>query len=334
MPCKKKSSRSKKPPLLFLESPLKGEKRKKVLSLPSAVNPRQVSCIPVDQKSAVTWVLPEFETTAVQGPRQEQKSGGRAKQRCISNKRSTASKTGAVRKLHMNFVPLTFMGTVQKENHQVPVSTCQKVQTHGQGRFQTNKTSFVGSKFRQCRIDTNENVQKSNILDMQKSSQTYAVKNNLDGKSTVWNKSVRCSSLCPPLKGINHQTDSDETEIFSERSSQSADEVFTLPQVNTPTTDGEPSAAILKKNICGRLRNNELNKQNATPLPGGLLGCSDKCLALKDNCSEESFSADVLVQDTPEREYGLKATWRRRPHIMQFLKDHGKLTSSDVRVGS
>ncbi|NXB19699.1 RHNO1 protein, partial [Rhagologus leucostigma] len=34
-------------------------------------------------------------------------------------------------------------------------------------------------------------------------------------------------------------------------------------------------------------------------------------------------SAAVLVTDTPEHEYGIKVTWRRRPHIMKYLRDQG-----------
>ncbi|NXK97766.1 RHNO1 protein, partial [Formicarius rufipectus] len=34
-------------------------------------------------------------------------------------------------------------------------------------------------------------------------------------------------------------------------------------------------------------------------------------------------SPAVLVTDTPEREYGVKVTWRRRPHIMKYLQHQG-----------
>ncbi|XP_072123810.1 RAD9, HUS1, RAD1-interacting nuclear orphan protein 1 [Mobula birostris] len=334
MPRKKKLSQSKKPPLLFLQSPPKAEKYKQVLSLPSAVNPRQVSCIPVDQRSAFKWVLPEFDTTT---PRCEQKSN-RVKQHKVYSKQSTSSKTGSVRKLH-SFVPLTLLGNggipVQKENHKVEFSTCQNVQTSGKVAFKTNKTSFLGSKSQRCKVDTFGIAQNLDALDKQKCSLRPAAKGNLVGKSTAGNIPVKSSSFCPPLNSINNQmgVDSDETEIsLSEHSSQSSDE-FALPHVSTPTADGVPSPATFQKNICGVLRNNELNKHNITPLPCGLLDCLDKCSGLND-FSEEAASADVLVQDTPEHEYGLKATWRRRPHIMQYLKDHGKLTSTNVLVDS
>ncbi|NXX42065.1 RHNO1 protein, partial [Tricholaema leucomelas] len=34
-------------------------------------------------------------------------------------------------------------------------------------------------------------------------------------------------------------------------------------------------------------------------------------------------SAAVLVTDTPEREYGVKVTWRQRPHLMKYLLERG-----------
>ncbi|NWI34386.1 RHNO1 protein, partial [Sula dactylatra] len=33
--------------------------------------------------------------------------------------------------------------------------------------------------------------------------------------------------------------------------------------------------------------------------------------------------AAVLVTDTPEHEYGVKVTWRRRPHLMKYLRERG-----------
>ncbi|NXA21836.1 RHNO1 protein, partial [Ibidorhyncha struthersii] len=34
-------------------------------------------------------------------------------------------------------------------------------------------------------------------------------------------------------------------------------------------------------------------------------------------------SAAVLVTDTPEHEYGVKVTWRQRPHLMKYLREKG-----------
>ncbi|NXX14242.1 RHNO1 protein, partial [Podargus strigoides] len=41
-----------------------------------------------------------------------------------------------------------------------------------------------------------------------------------------------------------------------------------------------------------------------------------------DPCGSEEPAA-VLVTDTPEEEYGVKVTWRRRPRLMEFLRERG-----------
>ncbi|NXM69097.1 RHNO1 protein, partial [Serilophus lunatus] len=41
-----------------------------------------------------------------------------------------------------------------------------------------------------------------------------------------------------------------------------------------------------------------------------------------DPCAGEG-SAAVLVTDTPEQDYGVKVTWRRRPHVMKYLRERG-----------
>ncbi|NXW64672.1 RHNO1 protein, partial [Eurystomus gularis] len=43
-------------------------------------------------------------------------------------------------------------------------------------------------------------------------------------------------------------------------------------------------------------------------------------------------SAAVLVTDTPEHEYGVKVTWRQRPHLMKYLRECGKLSAADILV--
>lgn len=41
---------------------------------------------------------------------------------------------------------------------------------------------------------------------------------------------------------------------------------------------------------------------------------------------------DILVPDTPERDYGLKVTWRRRTSLMLSLKESGRLSNSQVSI--
>lgn len=50
-----------------------------------------------------------------------------------------------------------------------------------------------------------------------------------------------------------------------------------------------------------------------------------------DPCGSGEAAA-VLVADTPEHEYGIKVTWRRRPHVMKYLREQGKLSAVDIMV--
>ncbi|KAM6896753.1 RAD9, HUS1, RAD1-interacting nuclear orphan protein 1 [Lycodopsis pacificus] len=43
---------------------------------------------------------------------------------------------------------------------------------------------------------------------------------------------------------------------------------------------------------------------------------------------------DILVADTPERDYGVKVTWRRRRGLMMMLKERGQLSDSDALINS
>ncbi|NWW73737.1 RHNO1 protein, partial [Climacteris rufus] len=49
----------------------------------------------------------------------------------------------------------------------------------------------------------------------------------------------------------------------------------------------------------------------------------EKDLAFGTDRRGRGESAAVLVTDTPEHEYGIKVTWRRRPHLMKHLREQG-----------
>ncbi|XP_053872312.1 RAD9, HUS1, RAD1-interacting nuclear orphan protein 1-like [Malaclemys terrapin pileata] len=54
-----------------------------------------------------------------------------------------------------------------------------------------------------------------------------------------------------------------------------------------------------------------------------------------DLCADTTESLEptsVLVKDTPEHEYGVKVTWRKRSHLMRYLREKGMLSPSDILV--
>lgn len=57
------------------------------------------------------------------------------------------------------------------------------------------------------------------------------------------------------------------------------------------------------------------------------------CLLQSPRCSQLCNEVlDVLVPDTPERDYGVKVTWRRRRGLMLLLKEKGHLSDSEALI--
>lgn len=65
-----------------------------------------------------------------------------------------------------------------------------------------------------------------------------------------------------------------------------------------------------------------------SPSPGPLH------MLLHRSCSPCSQPPDILVADTPEGDYGLKVTWRRRKDLMTVMKERGHLSESDMLIHS
>ncbi|XP_028811091.1 RAD9, HUS1, RAD1-interacting nuclear orphan protein 1 [Denticeps clupeoides] len=92
------------------------------------------------------------------------------------------------------------------------------------------------------------------------------------------------------------------------RSSPGASRVFTPPDIATP----------------------EASRDGATP---------PSLLSLfwppsKARTPPRSPSPEILVEDTPERDYGLRVTWRSRTAVMRLLVKRGQLTDAQMSVNS
>ncbi|KFQ17630.1 RAD9, HUS1, RAD1-interacting nuclear orphan protein 1, partial [Merops nubicus] len=125
-------------------------------------------------------------------------------------------------------------------------------------------------------------------------------------------KNTRCSHS-QPKKGraakANIQVNSLENcrEILLLPASQAVEpEVFSPPDVETPEV---PSTRSWR-------RSSTLPRSSHTRHP-------EKGLALGVDPCRGGESAAVLVKDTPEHEYGVRVTWRQRPHLLKYLRERG-----------
>lgn len=98
------------------------------------------------------------------------------------------------------------------------------------------------------------------------------------------------------------------TPAFSKNGTSEFSEISPAPDVDTPKVIQEGSSC--------------------PPSPGVHLLLAELCTP---PCNQPP---DILVADTPERDYGLKVTWRRRRGLMLLLKDRGHLSDSDVLIKS
>ncbi|NXP14397.1 RHNO1 protein, partial [Thinocorus orbignyianus] len=84
-------------------------------------------------------------------------------------------------------------------------------------------------------------------------------------------------------------------------------EVFSPPAVDTPQMSSK--------------RNWRCN--SSPPQRSSHARHPEKDLAFSIDPCGKGKSAAVLVPDTPDHEYGIKVTWRRRPHLMKYLQKRG-----------
>ncbi|XP_074858826.1 RAD9, HUS1, RAD1-interacting nuclear orphan protein 1 [Carettochelys insculpta] len=92
-------------------------------------------------------------------------------------------------------------------------------------------------------------------------------------------------------------------------------DVFSPPDIQTPELSSVGSYGC----------NGGLTENTLLPnLHGGHDFCADT--------TESPDPTSVLVKDTPEHEYGVRVTWRKRSHLMRYLREKRMLSPSDILV--
>ncbi|XP_030794804.1 RAD9, HUS1, RAD1-interacting nuclear orphan protein 1 isoform X2 [Rhinopithecus roxellana] len=98
----------------------------------------------------------------------------------------------------------------------------------------------------------------------------------------------------------------------------SAQALQSLPYVFIPPDIQTPESSSVKEVLIPRDQ-----KENSLP------SCS-----LHTGTPDSPEPGPVLVEDTPEDKYGIKVTWRRRQHLLAYLRERGKLSRSQFLVKS
>ncbi|XP_074554458.1 RAD9, HUS1, RAD1-interacting nuclear orphan protein 1 [Halichoeres trimaculatus] len=295
----RKSSRTEKPPLLFLERTLRGARLQHVPEVRSALNPREFFSRPPAHSSSAhkSWVSPQFDTTLAAAPPVR-----RGRRQCHSATSISDSSTQLIRKNSASKFPaLAFQTRTRLQTHQ-PKNTRKKAAAESnpgpdgpnqpQGSHQIKRTSV------QC-LDTPKRQLSTTRKRNVKRFSDAAANSCSDGMEI---SSVQAAGRCRvPADGAS-------VLALNEFSTTEVSSISLPPDVDTPKVIQEGISCLSSQSFHLLL-----------PQP-----CTPPC----------QQPPDILVADTPERDYGVKVSWRRRRGLMLLLKDRGQLSDSDVLVHS
>ncbi|XP_073337283.1 RAD9, HUS1, RAD1-interacting nuclear orphan protein 1 [Pagrus major] len=290
----RKASKTDKPPLLFLERSLCGARLQNVPEVRAALNPRDFFT-----------ETPEHNSSALNSWVSPQFDSSapvppvrRGRRKCQSVTSILDGCSQLSRKGSVcRFPSLTFQTRSRGQSHQ-PKSTHAKRATEG------TVVSDTGNQPRgSCQ-------NKRTVSSVTPKRQTTSIrKRNVERFSDGAASSSRC--LDSPETPSAQVTERCRVPVVDGASTPAPSEFSSVappPDVDTPNVIQEgssgPSSATLHL----------LLPQSCTP-----------------PCNQPP---DILVADTPERDYGVKVTWRRRRGLMLLMKERGHLSDSDVLTRS
>lgn len=293
----RKAIKTEKPPLLFLERALCGARLQNVPEVRAALNPKDFFTESQEQHcSALTsWVSPQFDAAAAAAPPVR-----RGRRKCLSTTSILDSCSQLSRRNTVcKFPSLTFQTSSRDQSHQPKGTRTKKA-------AECTVVSDTGNQPRgSCQI--RRTVSSAQCSDTPKRQATSVRKRNVKSFSDVAASSSR--SLGQPERTSVTGRCRIAADGVSTPASNEVSCASPPPDVDTPKVIQEARSA--SSSTCLRL----LLPESCTPPP----------------CDEPP---DILVTDTPERDYGVKVTWRRRTGLMLMLKKSGHLSDSDVLTHS
>ncbi|AWO98196.1 putative RAD9 HUS1 RAD1-interacting nuclear orphan protein 1 [Scophthalmus maximus] len=293
----RKASKTEKPALLFLERPVGGARLQNVPEVRAALNPKEFFTETQAHSSSTlnSWVNPQFDTSvAAAAPLRRGRRKCQSATTSILDRCSQLSRKNSVCK----FPSLSFQTRSRDQSHQPKsVRTARKA---------AESTVVSGNQPRgSCQIK--KAVSCAQKLDTpRRQSASFRIR-KAERSSDVAASSSRCVDRAetPSIGGetLRVRADGASTPASSEFS-----DIGLAPDVDTPNLIQEGSSCPSSPSV------HLLLARSCTP-----------------PCNQPP---DILVADTPERDYGVKVTWRKRKGLMSMLKERGLLSDSDVLIQS
>ncbi|XP_020505132.2 RAD9, HUS1, RAD1-interacting nuclear orphan protein 1 [Labrus bergylta] len=296
----RKASKTEKPPLLFLERSLCGARLQNVPEVRAALNPREffTETATHDTSAALSsWVSPQFDSALAALPPVR-----RGRRKCqaasILDSSTQLSKKNSVCK----FPALAFQTRTRDQSRRTKGTLSKKA-------TECAAVPDVGNQPRGS-SPVKKTVSSRQCLETPKRQSTTIRRRNVERASDAAGSSNTCL---------------DRPEIPSVQPTEG----YTVPAVG---------ASILALNEFSTTEVSSISLPSNVDTPKVIqegISCSSTSLhvLLPQPCTPPcSQPPDTLVGDTPERDYGVKVTWRRRRGLMLLLKERGHLSESDVLI--
>ncbi|XP_026182492.1 RAD9, HUS1, RAD1-interacting nuclear orphan protein 1 [Mastacembelus armatus] len=292
----RKALKSDKPPLLFVERPLSGARVQNAPEVRAALNPKEffTETQAHNSSSLTSWVSPQFNTSLAAAPPVRRGRRKRQPTTGIFEGCTQLSRKNSVCK----FPSLSFHTSSRGQSNQ-PKTTHVKNATESAVVSDTKNQPQ-----RSCQIK--RTVSSAQYLETPKRLLASVRKGNAEGISD----GAASSSRCLNQSETRSVQVTERCRIPAEGPSTPASTEFNTSEVSSigPPPDMDTPEAVKEDSVHLQLA------QPCTP-PG-------------------NQPPDILVADTPERDYGVKVTWRRRRSLMLLLKKKGHLSDSDVLIHS
>ncbi|XP_030006521.1 RAD9, HUS1, RAD1-interacting nuclear orphan protein 1 [Sphaeramia orbicularis] len=293
----RKTTKTEKPPLLFLEPPVRGARIQNVPDVRAALNPKDYFTDTKETRNESvrnSWVIPQFDASVAAAPPLR-----RGRRKCHSVSIFDSCSQLSRKNSACKFPSLSFETRPKVQGHH-PKHTRRKKVIESAASDGDNQPQGSGQ--------IKNTVGCVQSLDTPKRPLASVRKRN-------------AQRLCDEPDALNRCSDQCETPSIqvAERGRNAADSGST-PVLNESTdvsSFGPPPDVVTPKVI------QEENYPSSTAL---------HMLLFPPRTPPCTNPPDILVADTPERDYGVKVTWKRRRGLMLLLKERGHLSDSDVII--
>ncbi|XP_064795567.1 RAD9, HUS1, RAD1-interacting nuclear orphan protein 1 [Oncorhynchus masou masou] len=302
---------SQKPSLLFFEPPLDDARYHNVPQVRGALNPksfldeeqRQNSCT-----ACSSWVSPQFDQLPPPAPR-----GRRGRKKCLSapsilDRSSHLSRKGSVCK----FQALSFQRrSTAQPLHQKHARRKKAVEStlgahEEQQGLQVHKVGSLSTEYLSNQDETETPTQITSLRKGTAERRRLSEVTPEDAASTSSRcvGALRTSAANVARHGKSPASCSAQTPASATHHTPGTDNVFSPLDVETPELHHDGSSSFLRLLLPA--------SQPMTP--------------------PHTVTSEILATDTPERDYGVKVTWRRRKGLMRLLIDRGYLSSAEALI--